>query len=38
MAKLQFEARDIVLKQPGVSSVRFELDKEWLQDHQIDTD
>lgn len=37
MAKLQFEARDIVLHQPGVTSVKFELDKDWLQEHQIDT-
>ena len=38
MAKLQFEARAIVMKQPGVTGVRFELDKDWLQEHQIDTD
>ena len=38
MARLQFEARAIVMKQPGVTGVRFELDKDWLQEHQIDTD
>lgn len=38
MADLQFEARKIVLAQPGVSSVTFKLDKEWLSDHGISVD
>ncbi len=38
MAALQFEARRIVLAQPGVSAVRFQLDKEWLSDHGVSVD
>ncbi len=38
MATLQFEARAIVLAQPGISAVRFELDRDWLRSQGIDVD
>ncbi|WP_323004169.1 hypothetical protein [Denitromonas sp.] len=36
LAGLQFEARDIVMKQPGVKSVAWEIDRHWLGAHGID--
>ena len=38
MADLQFEARRIVLAQPGVTGVRFELDRDWLRSQGVDVD
>jgi hypothetical protein len=38
LASLQFEARKIVLSQPGVTSVKWELDRNWLIDHGIAVD
>lgn len=35
MAQLQSEARQIVLDQPGVSGVKWELDQNWLITHNI---
>lgn len=35
LAKVQSEAREIVLKQPGVSQVKWELDQNWLIAHNI---
>jgi hypothetical protein len=35
LAQVQAEARQIVLRQPGVSSVRWELDQNWLIAHGI---
>lgn len=35
LAKVQIEARQIVLGQPGVSDVKWELDRNWLVSHQI---
>ena len=36
LADVQSEARAIVLAQPGIKSVRWELDRKWLADHNID--
>ena len=36
LAAVQSEARDIVSSQPGIKSVRWELDKSWLRAHSID--
>lgn len=36
LAGLQFEARDIVATQPGVTAVVWELDRHWLTAHGID--
>lgn len=36
LADVQSEARAIVLAQPGIESVRWELDRKWLADHNID--
>ncbi len=38
LAKVQTEARQIVLAQPGVSEVKWELDRNWLVSHQITLD
>jgi hypothetical protein len=35
LAKMQSEARTIVLAQPGVTGVKWELDKNWLIAHNI---
>ncbi|MDD5059375.1 MAG: hypothetical protein PHQ60_16080 [Sideroxydans sp.] len=35
LAGIQSEAREIVLKQPGVASVKWELDQNWLIAHNI---
>lgn len=35
LAQVQSEARQIVLAQPGVTEVKWELDKNWLISHQI---
>jgi hypothetical protein len=35
LAQMQTEARTIVLRQPGVSGVKWELDKNWLIAHNI---
>ena len=35
LAKVQSEARQIVLTQPGVSDVKWELDRDWLIERQI---
>ena len=35
LGKVQDEVRDIVLAQPGISSVKWELDREWLQRNHI---
>lgn len=36
LAKNQDEAKDIVLAQPGIKSVSWELDKEWLRRHHVE--
>jgi hypothetical protein len=36
LADVQSEARAIVLSQPGITDVRWELDKHWLSAHSID--
>jgi hypothetical protein len=36
LGEVQSEARAIVLKQPGIKEVRWELDRAWLGAHQID--
>ncbi|QID17573.1 glutamate-ammonia-ligase adenylyltransferase [Nitrogeniibacter mangrovi] len=36
LARLQSEARDIVAAQPGVGSVRWEIDRQWLGAHGVD--
>ena len=38
LASVQSEARQIVLDQPGVTSVKWELDRNWLIDHGIAVD
>jgi hypothetical protein len=38
LAKVQSEARQIVLSQPEVTEVKWELDKDWLISHQIALD
>jgi hypothetical protein len=38
LAGVQSEARQIVLSQPGVTSVKWELDRNWLIDHGIAVD
>lgn len=38
LANVQTEARQIVLAQPGVKSVKWELDRNWLIDHGIAVD
>jgi hypothetical protein len=35
LANMQGEARQIVIAQPGVTSVKWELDKNWLSEHGI---
>lgn len=35
LAKIQSEARKIILDQPGVTSVKWELDQNWLMEHNI---
>jgi hypothetical protein len=35
LAQIQSEARQIILKQPGVTSVKWELDRNWLIAHNI---
>ncbi len=35
LAKVQSEAREIVLKQPGVTQVKWELDQNWLIAHNL---
>jgi len=35
LAQIQSEARQIVLSQPGVISVKWELDQRWLLEHNI---
>jgi hypothetical protein len=36
LGQVQDEAKDIVLAQPGIKSVSWELDKEWLRRHHIE--
>ena len=36
LAEVQSEARAIVLSQPGIKDVRWELDREWLSSHYIE--
>ncbi len=36
LAEIQAEARAIVLAQPGIKDVRWELDRKWLAAHNID--
>jgi hypothetical protein len=36
LAAVQSEARSIVMSQPGITSVRWELDAQWLAAHSID--
>lgn len=36
LAEVQSEARAIVLTQPGIKDVRWELDRDWLATHYID--
>jgi hypothetical protein len=36
LGEVQSEARLIVLSQPGISCIQWELDRQWLQDHSID--
>ena len=35
LARIQSEARTIILSQPGVTSVKWELDRNWLMAHNI---
>jgi hypothetical protein len=36
LAEVQSEARKIIAAQPGVTDVRWELDRKWLSSHSID--
>lgn len=36
LGKVQSEARAIVLAQPGIKDVRWELDRKWLGAHQVE--
>jgi hypothetical protein len=36
LGQVQDEAKAIVLAQPGVGGVKWELDREWLQRHQLE--
>ena len=36
LGQVQDEAKDIVLAQPGIKNVSWELDKEWLRRHHIE--
>ena len=36
LGEVQAEARSIVLAQPGIKNVRWELDRNWLAAHQIE--
>ena len=36
LGEVQAEARSIVLSQPGVKAVKFELDRDWLYAHNIE--
>ena len=36
LGQVQDEAKDIVLAQPGIKSVSWELDKEWLRRHHVE--
>lgn len=36
LGEVQAEARSIVLQQPGIKDVRWELDRDWLLAHHID--
>lgn len=36
LAGLQFEAKDIVLAQPGIKTVVWEIDRRWLGSHGVD--
>jgi len=36
LAGLQFEAKDIVLAQPGIETVVWEIDRRWLGSHGVD--
>lgn len=36
LGEVQSEARSIVLAQPGIKNVRWELDRDWLGAHQIE--
>lgn len=36
LAEVQSEARSIVLAQPGIKTVRWELDRDWLGAHHIE--
>lgn len=36
LGEVQSEARSIVLAQPGITEVRWELDRDWLVAHSID--
>ena len=36
LGEVQSEARAIVLAQPGIHDVRWELDRDWLREHQIE--
>ena len=35
LGQVQDEAKAIVLAQPGISDVKWELDREWLRRHHI---
>lgn len=35
LGKVQDEARGIILKQPGIKAVRWELDRDWLREQGI---
>ena len=36
LGKVQDEAKDIVLAQPGITDIRWELDRNWLHQHGIE--
>ncbi len=36
LGEVQSEARSIVMSQPGISDIRWELDRSWLRAHYID--
>lgn len=38
LGEVQSEVQAIVLAQPGIKSVRWELDREWLRSHGIEVD
>jgi hypothetical protein len=36
LGEVQADPRSIVLSQPGVKAVKFELDRDWLSTHNIE--